>query len=410
MKAPNPTFLHKAENIRGKRRLLTLSLLAILSFIVLVVVFVVSVASSQQEYSELYPDLVGRATDTTTTIEIPTGSKKTEESTTDTSISETETTTELAPSTVNPDASSSTESTQDLSKTDPEVLELENYHFASPRAQVISHQKRAVLLDKMKNDIEQYIKSVKKMRICFQYISLRTGESLGLKELDPIIPSGSYALPINIIASEMGAAGLLDPNEILTYSGHKDVTGSYITSKYTSGKQISVGFLEYLSVAKSDSVALEMLLTKMSGLNEVLPKIYSISAFQPFDKEIYYVNYEGVDSKGTGRTTCYDMGNYISYLYKSYVKNPSTYQNLINSLAYSDVESPLASSFAPDTKILHMYGRNNSLKAYTEVAIIDTYEPIAVCIYVESANKNDVVTAFSTIGKHVNDYISACYQ
>ena len=154
----------------------------------------------------------------------------------------------------------------------------------------------------------------------------------------------------------------------------------------------------------------EIDLTKMSGLNEVLPKIYSISAFQPFDKEIYYVNYEGVDSKGTGRTTCYDMGNYISYLYKSYVKNPSTYQNLINSLAYSDVESPLASSFAPDTKILHMYGRNNSLKAYTEVAIIDTYEPIAVCIYVESANKNDVVTAFSTIGKHVNDYISACYQ
>lgn len=409
MKAPNPTFLHKAENIRGKRRLLTLSLLAILSFIVLVVVFVVSVASSQQEYSELYPDLVGRATDTTTTIEVPTGTKKTEESTTDTSVSETETTTELAPSTVNPDASSSTESTQDMSKTDPEVLELENYHFATPKAQVISHQKRAVLLDKMKNDIEQYIKKVRKMRICFQYISLRTGESLGLKELDPIVPSGSYALPINIIASEMSASGQLDPNEIITYSGHKSVNGSYITSKYNTGKQISVGFLEYLSVAKSDSVALELLLSKMSGLEQVLPRINAISSFQSFDKEIYYINYEGVDSKGTGRSTCYDMGNYISYLYKSYVKNPSTYQALINSLANSDVESPLASAFAPDTKILHMYGRNNDLKGYTEVAIIDTYEPIAVCIYVESANKNDVATAFSTIGKYVNEYISACY-
>ena len=57
MKAPNPTFLHKAENIRGKRRFVTLILVLILSVLVLVVAFVMAVAARQREYAELYPVL-----------------------------------------------------------------------------------------------------------------------------------------------------------------------------------------------------------------------------------------------------------------------------------------------------------------------------------------------------------------
>ena len=415
MKAPNPTFLNRAEKIHSKRKLITLILLAALSVMVLVVVFVVTVAAKQREYEEAYPDLVGRATDTTTTIEFTTASRQTTEtSETSESATESETSeTQLAPSIhsdTSPESSDGSESEGSQSNDpEPEVLQLEDFRFSQPRTQVASHQKRAVMLDKMKNNIETYIKSLKNTRIGFRYVSLKNGEELGINELIPIIPAGAYGLPISIVANEQIGAGILNPNEIITYQGHSKVSGSYISDKYSTGKKIYVSFLEHLMLSVNDGIASEMLLEKLGGRDNVVARINQISSYQAFDKDVYYLDHTGKEYYGSGRSSCFDMSNYIRYLYNAYTSNPSGYQSIINSLANSGIDSPIASAFGQDVPILHIYGRNKEMNAYTELAIIDGPEPIAVCIYVESSDSATVSQAFSTIAGYLSEYIKSCY-
>lgn len=412
MKAPNPTFLDRAENIRNKRRLITLILIAVLAVTVLVVVFVMSVASYQNEYAMLYPDMVGRATDTTTTLitttEVTTTTSETTESSEETTTTET---TKLAPS-LHTETTPSEESSSEVTKaadTSPEKLDIEDFNFSSPKTQIASHQKRAVLLDHMKNDIENYIKTVSNSRISFRYVSLKNGEELGINELDPIVPAGTYALPVSIIMNNMAISGGIDPAKVITYEGHANSAGSYITSKYQTGKKIYLGFLEHLMIASSDNVAYEMLLKELGGLDEVVPKINEISSYQAYDKSVFYTNYAGKDYKGKGRSTCYDMSNYMCYLYRSYTSNPSGYQSIINALANSTVDSPISSAFKEGTPILHIYGRNKDLHAYTELAIIEMKEPVAVCISIECADEGKVSKAFAQIGSYLSEYITALY-
>ncbi|MCR5060288.1 MAG: class A beta-lactamase-related serine hydrolase [Saccharofermentans sp.] len=409
MKAPNPTFLKKAENIRGKRRLVTLILLAVLTLLTGIVIFVVNVASSQKEYSVLFPELVGRATDTTTTIEVDPTSKTTE--TTEETTESTEFTEDpLIPITVSDSGTDeTTESVTETTSLAPDDLQIEDYRFVSPKTQIASHQRRAVLLDNMKNQVERYIRSVSGLRIGFEYKSLKTGEALGINELEPIVPAGTFAVPISLISDRMISENRLNPDVIITYTGHTAVNGSYIYSNYPSGKQLYYSTLPYLAVAYNDRVALEMMLAQMGGLEAIMPAINEISSFQPYDRDIFYADYSAHGYRGTARSTCYDMVNYMNALYVSYMNDPASYQRTINALAASQTVSPLRSSFDESISILHVYGRNSDLHGYTELAIIDGPEPIAVCIYVEGENNAAIMTVFKTIGDYVAEYITSCY-
>ena len=407
MKAPNPTFLQKAENIRSKRRMVTLILLTVLSSLFLVITFVLFVAAQQRDYEQLYPDLVGRATDTTTTMTYETSSLPSTGAT-ESSATSSETEPVIAPSIhteTTPDPSGS-ETTNPLN---PEELDIEDFYFSSPKPQVASHQRRAVLLDNMKNQIETYLRSLRNMRVCFEYISLKNNEELGIQELDPIVPAGAYALPVNIISSEQAQAGYINPNRLITYTGHSHVNGSYISENYPLNKQMYYNYITHLSIAKSDRVAYEMVISELGGMDSVIPKINSISSFIPYDRSVFYSDYSGTEYRGPGRTTCYDMARYAQYLYRSYQNNPSCYQNIINSMASSDIVSPIQSAFGLGVPVLHIYGRNSDMHSYTEIAIVDTYEPIVVCINVEGENNTEVLTVFSTVAGYVNEYISSCY-
>lgn len=408
MKAPNPTFLKKAENIRSKRRLVTIVLLAILTVLMGIVIFIVNIASYQKDYSILYPELVGRATDTTTTIEVDPTSKTTETTEETTESSETSET-PLAPSIASDTAPETSETTPETTSLAPDVLVVEDYHFASPKTQIASHQRRAVLLDNMKNQIERYIRQVSGLRIGFQYKSLKTGESLGIHELIPIVPAGTFAVPINLISDRMISENKINPDVITTYTGHAAVNGSYIYSNYPNGKQVYYSTLSYLSLAHNDRIALEMMLSQMGGLDSIMPAINEISSFQPYDQDIFYADYSAHGYRGTGRSTCYDMVNYMSALYVSYLNDPSSYQRSINALAASQTVSPIRTCFDESIPILHVYGRNSDLHGYTELAIIDGPEPIAVCIYVEGENNAEILTVFKTIGDYVSEYITSCY-
>ena len=411
MRAPNPTFLKRADDIRSKRRLVTLILTVVLLVLILIISFVVWVGSGQSGYEDLYPDLVGRATDTTTTIDIAPSSATSSQETSapETGTSETDLTSQGEDETSGSEEGGSETAASSVSPLEPDRLEIEDFHFSSSRSQVISHQRRAVLLDNMKNSIEVYIRGLSDMRVGFEYASLKNGEALGINELVPIVPGSTFALPVNIVASELASSTGRSQQQIITYTGHSYVNGSDISANYPANKQMYYGMITHLSIAYSDRVALEMLFHEIGGTESTIARINEISSFQPFDKEVFYTDFSGTDVKGAGRTTCYDMVNYLEYLYRGYMANPSCYQNILNSMAASEISSPLTSSFGENVPILHIFGRNESVHAYTELAIVDAGEPIAVCIYVEGENKTDVSVAFSTISGYVAEYINACY-
>ena len=104
------------------------------------------------------------------------------------------------------------------------------------------------------------------------------------------------------------------------------------------------------------------------------------------------------------------MGQYLSYIYRTFTINPQVNQRLLNDLAANEVGSPLSAAFPEDTRILHVLGRNTDRKAYMECAIVDYKEPFALIIYVEAASSEAAGTAIATLGSYTQKYIEQCYK
>ena len=166
----------------------------------------------------------------------------------------------------------------------------------------------------------------------------------------------------------------------------------------------------YYSIAKNDSIALNFLINKLGGMEEALSEIKKISGYISFDDKVIYKDYNGKEYRTTGTISCYDMGQYLSYIYRTFTINPQVNQRLLNDLAANEVASPLSAAFPEDTRILHVLGRNTDRKAYMECAIVDYKEPFALIIYVEAASSESAGTAIATLGSYTQKYIEKCYK
>ena len=166
----------------------------------------------------------------------------------------------------------------------------------------------------------------------------------------------------------------------------------------------------YYSIAKNDSIALNFLINNLGGMEEALSEIKKISGYISFDDKVIYKDYSGKEFRTTGTISCYDMGQYLSYIYRTFTINPQVNQRLLNDLAANEVGSPLSAAFPEDTRILHVLGRNTDRKAYMECAIVDYKEPFALIIYVEAASSEAAGTAIATLGSYTQKYIEQCYK
>ncbi|MBR3462414.1 MAG: serine hydrolase [Saccharofermentans sp.] len=412
MKRPNPTFLKKAEGIKTHRKKRTLIIILVLLVITFVVVFISSIASAQDTYRLMFPDLVGAATSTTTSYsEYQRPVHTTTETTTE--VTTTATTTELhavLAATATPTPEPTPVTVQDNS---PEpFMEYYNFSFKPVGVQRATYQERAVYMDELKEKITSYQKSHPNMRICYDFISLPSGEHLGVDELEPVVPSGAMAIPFSIVYYDK-IAGITGPlSEIVTfdqdYKGSR--TSSYIAKNYSYGKQFYMRTILHYAVAKNDSIALNYLIEKLGGIDEAVAAVNGISGYIPYNEDRIYKDYRGKEFRVSRTTSCYDMGNYISYLYHVYINDPQINQRLINDLADNEVESPLSAAFPSYAKILHVLGRNTDRNAYLECAIVDYKEPIALVIYVEAATPEAAGTAIATLGGYTQKYIEACYE
>ncbi|MBR3246902.1 MAG: serine hydrolase [Clostridiales bacterium] len=414
MKRPNPTFLKKAEGIKTSRKKRTLIIILVLVAITFLVIFVSSMASAQDRYRLMYPGLVGAATSTTTGYSayqrpVHTTTETTTEATT------TATTTVLhAILAATPTPTPSPEETANTSQNnspDP-FMEDRDFSFKPMGIQTATYQERSVYLDELKENVVNYQKTHPDMRICYEFISLPSGEHLGVDELDPVVPSGAMAIPFEIAYYDSieGVTGPLS-NEIVyedNLNGARN--SSYIARKYYFGKTFYMRTLLNYAIVKNDSVALNLVIEEMGGLDEAVKAVNEISGYISYTDSVIYKDYRGLEYRAPGTISCYDMGNYLSYLYHVFINTPQINQRLINDMAHSEIESPLSAAFPQDTKILHVLGRNTGRGAYLESAIVDYKEPVAIIIYVEASSPDAAGTAIATIGGYTQKFIEKCYS
>jgi len=404
---PNPTFLTKAENIRKNRFVRTIVIVSIVVLLVLVGIFINYGARMQKLYSQNYPDLVGFATQTTVETSVE-ETAETFETTTASETSETTETTFLAPVIVT-ETTLETINVEDLSA---QVFEeQDNFYFRnSYPLQSITHEQRDVLLDVLKQNVLDYASANSNERICFRYINLSNGETTGVNDLSPIVPAGSYSLPIMLAYWNRVSQGYNSPNYVYTYDGSSAAGGSsFITANYPAGKMFYYRTLANYGIARNDNFALNVIMQRTGGIDTVWSFVSGISGYINYNEDSTYYNYRNALTRGSGRTSCYDMLSYARYLYYGYLSDPDIYQQMINDMYYSEVASPFTVAFGEDAAVLHASGRNETFHAYTDVAIIDAEEPIAIIVYCECSSYDRAQTIQADIATFVASYLDSCH-
>ena len=399
MKYPNPTFLKTAQKVKHTRRNRTIAAIAVLCFLTLAILFILKMANMQKQFKKDYPQLVGMATATTTTTET---TETTKETTTETAEEATVTTvTEPVPSFT--EVTTTTEETEATTTAQnnaaDKFVELsDNFYFKNSHPlQIVSHDIRDQSLDDLKEDLENYISeyTTEDERVCLYYANLSNNETMGVNELEPMIPASAYNLPIATIYVNLTNASIINPGSEVVYTAEAKGNSSYIASNYQPGKKFTLRSLVHYALVYNDNTALDMLLSKMGGIDSTVAHVNKISCYIDYSKSVLYFGANDTQYRGKYRSSCYDMVKYAENLYRSYMNNPTLYQPLVNDLSVSEVPTSFTTAFGDDALILHCSGKNETCRAYTDVAIIDDCEPIALCIYCEcsSSDRAAVITA-----------------
>ncbi|HAW16584.1 MAG: serine hydrolase [Clostridiales bacterium] len=415
MKRPNPTFLTKAVEIREKRHHRARVIIIVLVVLTLLTVFILKVASMQKLYKEEYPELVGAGTSTAgTTEESEEETRETSEATETADTTEETTEQILAPvvateTTVQTEAA--TESTAQNNSPDP-FTEAESVTFRSSYPlQTISHEDRDVRLDDLKQSVTDYINSNPGERIAFRYINLSSNETLGINDLEPIVPAGSFSLPISIAFRQRINNGWNTDTATVTYQGEDAPEGSsYIADTYESGKQFYLRTCQYLALTRNDNLALSYMLNAMGGIENNWTTIGSISSYINYTESIIYRDRNDNLQRGPHRSSVYDMAAYAEYLYINYINYPDVYQSIINDMSESQMPTGFSTAFAEGTLILHVSGRNVDYEAYTDVAIIDAEEPVVLVVYCECASADRAATIQADLATYVARYLTYCHS
>ena len=267
------------------------------------------------------------------------------------------------------------------------------------------------MLDNLRERVKALDGQFADIRICFDFVSLKYGDSIGYRDLEAVLPSNSYAIPIELIWYDQLAAGKQDLAGVSTYvrDSKGAYSSSYIAHTFRYGKQFFHRNALNYAITKNDSVALGFVIDSMGGMEAIVPQINKISSYVNYNEKTLYTDYRGRRYKTEGRTSCHDMTEYVKYLYNGYINTPSTYQKMINDMYYNELVSPFKGSFAQDTPILHVQGRNIRMGAYMDCAIIDCEEPIGLIVYVEANSEENAYIMMQEIGKYTAEFVRNCY-
>lgn len=371
----------------------------------------------QDLYRRSFPELVGAATSSTESLTSYT--RPTRETTTTTTTTEETTTTETTPLApiihTTPDSSESEETSSDTTPTTTQNNEADPIP-SSPDVEFkdfkdfdkVSYGQRALLLENMKTSVDKFITEHKDYRICFRYENMKNGETLGINDIEPIVPGGAIAMPIASYAYERMAAGTYSPTNEYTYDGKGSDTSSYIAANFSSGKKFHAQTLLNYAITHNDTVALDVTIKNLGGIDDV-EAVLGDGAIVKYGDVCYYTDYDKKEYKGKHRTSATDMSNYAKKIYFGFINDTDVYKVLINDLYASEVKSPVKEAFPEEAQVFHSYGINQEQGSHLDVAIVNYREPVTVAIYVEAKDDTQANEAIKTLAGYVKEFLDSCY-
>ncbi len=280
--------------------------------------------------------------------------------------------------------------------------------------QTLTYQQRdaaySSLQKSIKNYIDSYVNADTKVRIGFYYQNLEQDESFGYNVSQPFVPGGAISLPINLFLYQKVLAGEVDLNKVVTLEAADIVPNSGELAARPLGSQHFIRELAYLSLAKGDTTATNMLLRELGGIDLINEYLLSISQVVNLrDPAVLYKDYNGVQQKGKNRTSVQDMSKFALKFYHSYLAKPSIFQPMFNDLAQANQKEGTASDLPENVMVVHKIGQNQLMGSQMDIALVFSEEPYLLCVTTECADPNLAKEIQKELGKRVYDYIHNCY-
>jgi len=276
--------------------------------------------------------------------------------------------------------------------------------------QTVTHAERDQAFASLKQSVKKYIAEHKDARIGFYFINLSTSESFGYNDVAPFVVGSCIHIPLVKMVCDDVRSGQMVMDRILEYSpDEKDSKVNSKVSGFPSGKKFYIHQLLDYALKYGDGVAMNMLIDSMSGIENVLTRLTTVTRGIDYSVVQHYDDYKGIQQAGAYRSSAYDLATYMEDLYWDYISYPEYYQPMIDSLYGCDSNWGVGKFFAPGTTILHRTGSNSDFHSESDVAILLSSEPVIVSVTVEAETSEEAKEIQAALGALVYNFISYCH-
>jgi beta-lactamase class A len=425
MKNPKSKFVGAFNSVKKRRQTRNLIIMSMAVLLALIFILVLYMSALKKQFDQTFPSGTdasavisssGGTTQEEASASTVQSTEPTSEDTTETAVPTTTapeegtTETDTTESTGGSDSTSTSETNRNdapLSITIPEGTSL---FPETESVQMVKHNERDIAFSKLKISVKQYIESQSGSRIGVYFINLSSKEEFGYNDLSPFVVGGAFNLPINLMLYDAIEHSLVIPDETITYSSEYDTDAYSLLSGTKIGASYSVRDLSYLSMAQSDAVATSMLLSRIGGIDNLNDKLLEISKIIDFTQVQTYKDYRNIVMEGSRRSSAYDLSNFAEEIYYRYMRNPDTYQNLINDWHHSGSTSVIADTFGASAMTLSKQGINENYDAHAEIALVVAQEPFIMCLMIETPNQTHSDTITRDIAELYKEYLDYCYS
>jgi uncharacterized protein (UPF0333 family) len=272
--------------------------------------------------------------------------------------------------------------------------------------QTITHKIRDAAFHELQKKIQKSIESYTDARVSFYYSNLENNEAFGFNDMEPFVPAGTFALPINLCLYQMYEQESVLPTEYLPYlSGD----GSFPESTIPDVAPYDLRTLSYLSLCSNDSIATNMLVRRQGGIDLLNEQIRQISSVVDFRSPVSYEDFSGSSMEGKNRSSAHDLAKFMESFYQAYLSKPEVYQPMFNDLSRNPKGPGIGSTYPSDVMLCHLTGSASDFYSESEVALVFAQEHFVVVVMVECEDQNRAKSIQRELGSYVYQFISFCY-
>lgn len=272
--------------------------------------------------------------------------------------------------------------------------------------QTISHKIRDAAFHKLQQQIQKSIDGYADARVGFYYLNLENNEAFGYNDMEPFVPAGAFALPVNLCLYQMFLQETALPTELMPYLAED---GSFPDSTIPKVDPYDLRTLSFLSLSSNDSVAVNMLIRRQGGIDALNEQIRLISSVVDFRSPVSYQNYKGEAFEGKNRSSAYDLAMYMEEFYLSYLSEPDVFQPMFNDLSHTESDWGIAASYPQNVLFCHQTGSASNFSNETDVALVFAQEHYVVAVTVECEDPDRAKHIQAELGQFVYQFITFCY-